>query len=126
MCSIFSVFVIFTILMMIIAYISEENRALTIGSNNNNTIEQPSISTNDSTSNAFNTGSEAIVNPPDVVMDCSKTTVEQKTFTDAVVQCFSVRQNLKTLTSVKTSPNAVPALDGLKYVSIFFTPSKYR
>lgn len=108
--------VIFTLVMMILAYIRDvsENEetvniehTITTRTEANGTV--PSPFANDSPSNP----------PPDVVMHCPKTRAPKKMFFDEIVECFSVRKNMQILTSVHKPANAVPIVDGLKYVLHF-------
>ncbi|XP_055322371.1 O-acyltransferase like protein-like [Sitodiplosis mosellana] len=98
--------VIFTLLMMVIAYIRD-------GSENDEVvkIEHPI---------ATRTEINGIVSsPPDVVMHCPKTSVPKKMFLDEIVECFSLRKNMQILTSVDKPANAVPIVDGLKSIGCF-------
>lgn len=109
--------------MMIIAYINEEHKELSIiGSNNNNNnhndnnIDQNRTILNPSNLCVTGVANEALLNSLNVIVDCKKSSIVTKPFGERFVQCFSVEVNLRALISVKTSPNAVPVIDGLKYV----------
>lgn len=104
-------FVLFTIIMIIIAYIKEENEKLTAESDRfmNHSVE------NIENSSSSKTETKSISNPPDVIAHCRQQTEPKKiSFGEQVISCFSLRQNFASLTSLKTSPNAVPVIDGLK------------
>lgn len=108
----FRITVAFTLFMMIIAYIrdgSEHDEAVRI----EHTIETRT-ETNGIVSSAF--VKDSPTNPPDVVMHCPKTSVPKKMFFDEIVECFSLRKNMQILTSVDKPANAVPIIDGIKYV----------
>lgn len=96
--------------MIIIAYIKEENEKLILATdhliNNNNLVNLENISKIEQ---------KSILNPPDVIAHCRKYSIPKRvSFAEQLISCFSIRQNLSSLISLKTSPNAVPVIDGLK------------
>lgn len=107
---------VFTLFMMVIAYIRD-------GSENDEAVKiehaiETRTETNGIVSSAF-VKEPSLSNPPDVVMHCRKTSVPKKMFLDEIVECFSIRKNMEILTSVNKPANAVPIIDGLKYVLNF-------
>lgn len=99
--------------MMIIAYVRD------VSENEETVNVEHTIATrtdaNGIASSAF--GNDSPSNPPpDVVMHCPKARAPKKMFFDEIVECFSVRKNMQILTSVDKPANAVPIVDGLKYV----------
>lgn len=97
--------------MIVIAYIKEGNTELTpdAGSQLDNGV----LFNNNRDSSASSL--QPTSNPPDVIANC-KRPVEpaRSSLADQLISCFSVQQNVASLTSLKTSPNAVPVIDGLK------------
>lgn len=54
-------------------------------------------------------------NPPDVVMQCQKTSTQKKVFLDELAECFSLQKNFRSLMNLDRPANAVPIVDGFKY-----------
>lgn len=111
----------FTILMMIISYLREDTACNQ--NQNQNVLVQTSQPPINGTTMVY---SESASNPPDVVLQCRKIDMPKRTFLDNLIDCYSIRDNYKMLISCKKSPNAVPIIDGLKYVIydfVFFTNS---
>lgn len=112
--------------MIIIAYVNEENDQLTlatettaIDSTVNNNIINTNLNNNNSNEShklLSESSTERFINPPDVIADCKKSYEKTNSMTNRMIKCFSVRENLQSLFSVQTSPNAVPVVDGIKWV----------
>lgn len=108
-----SVFILFTVLMMVIAYVHEENAELTAAANGHGVIiaavQLPQT-------NGTVTDAKTIVNPPDVILGCNKVSSMrvEKSFAEKFVKCFSVRDNFRAVISTDKPPNAIPVIDGLK------------
>lgn len=102
--------VVFTLIMMIVAYLRETNpnESLKIDVS----VENQMTSNGGVVQSVF--VSESHSNPPDVVMHCTKSAVPKKTFVDEIVECFSLRKNVQTLVDTSKPANAVPIVDGLK------------
>lgn len=101
----FSGFVLFTVIMFLASYVYEESTEK----------HMPAVSSDNSGQTiAGNNNTETLINPPDVILGCSKVVVEEKSFFERMAQCFSLRQNLKSLINVNAPPNAVSVVDGLK------------
>lgn len=96
--------------MMIISYLRED---ITCVQNQNLLVQNPQHQTNGTTISY----SESASNPPDVVLQCRKIVMPKRTFLHNLIDCYSIRDNYKILISCKKSPNAVPIIDGLKYVN---------
>lgn len=98
--------------MTIVAYMRENTPAETVKIAENQCVEKQNEN-NGIVSSTFVTESTHS-NPPDVVMHCPKVSKPKKTIFDDIVECFSLRKNIQTLTSVDKPANAVPIIDGLK------------
>lgn len=99
----------FTILMMIISYLREDTAC---DQNQNVLVQTPQQQLNGTTM-AY---SESASNPPDIILQCRKIAMPKRTLLDNLIDCYSIRDNYKMLISCNKSPNAVPIIDGLKYV----------
>lgn len=112
----FRVCLMFSLYMMIIAYIrddSENDETLKI-----ERVIETRTEPNGIVSSAFIKDSHS--NQPDAAIHNPKTNVPKKMLFDEIVKCFSIRKNMRFLITVDKPPNAVPIIDGIKYVSIFF------
>lgn len=101
--------------MMVIAYVNEENAELTAVANGhaNHATNGVAAATNGTTSNT-----KTIVNPPDVILGCKKvpSAPAEKSFSERFIKCFSVRDNFRAVMSTDKPPNAIPVIDGFKWV----------
>lgn len=61
---------------------------------------------------------EPVTNPPDIIMQCQQMTMPKKSVLTDFIECFSLYNNISLLFSVRKSSNAVPIIDGLKYVKL--------
>lgn len=95
----YRVCVIFTLFMMVVAYLRESSACQPIK------IEHP-----------VNKPTDSLQNPPDVVLQCAKVSMPKKTFIDEFIECFSLRKNMQSLANVDKPGNAVPIVDGFKCV----------
>lgn len=96
--------------MMIAAYLRESNANESVKIQLS--VENQVISTGGVVQSVF--ASETHSNPPDVVMHCTKSAIQKKTFIGEIVECFSLRQNVQTLVDTSKPASAVPIVDGLK------------
>lgn len=108
--------IVFTLFLMIIAYIRECTQ-------NDGDIVQCYIDKQSENERIVVSDSNPHLNPPDVVMQCTKINESKKMFVYELIECFSLRKNIQILTSVKKPENAVPIVDGLKYIlNVFISP----
>lgn len=108
----------FTVLMMVIGYVNEENAELTALANGHthHAMNEVAATAQVSRTNDITKEANTIVNPPDVILGCKKepSAPAEKSFSEKFVKCFSVRDNFREVMSTNKPPNAIPVIDGLK------------
>lgn len=111
------IFILFTVLMMVIAYVNEENAELTVPANGHANHAMNGVAAAAQT-NGTATDTKTILNPPDVILGCKTlpSAPSEKSFSEKFVKCFSVRDNFRAVMSTHKPPNAIPVIDGLKLV----------
>lgn len=93
--------------MMGLAYINDEKSQLSFNGNIERTIVQHT------TQSTYNDASTSLINPPDVIVSCHEHDTE-KSLLERIIHCFSLQENIQSLTNTKASPGAVPVIDGFK------------
>lgn len=103
---------------MVIAYVHDENAELTAAAaiNNNNNNGNGVAAAQLPIPNGNAPDGKTMVNPPDVILGCKKllSVAAEKSISEKIIKCFSVRDNLRAVMSAEKPATAIPVIDGFK------------